>query len=399
MERPTVLLALAGAATHYLGALDRAGFNVVHDADQGLAVGATVDVAVLDCDADPAVIKQIHAFLHGAKPTPTLLLVGDEPPDFTDESWATDELALKPLSADSLVYRLQALLIRSGHSLSDETSLLSGEDAAGGAIGEGRTISVFAPKGGVGKTTIAVNMAVALREQTRERVLLLDADVGVGNVTSVLQVPASLGLVDLADSDPSEWSDAAFEHATSTHAASGVRVLTWGNEPGDAVRVSVDLLLAALKWGRAHHDYVIVDNHPGYDDRTMAMLTVCGEIFLVVTPEVGPIRNSSQFLDLARQVGLGSAVRVIVNRANHGVATRDISQALGLPISATIVSNGPMAVIAANEGTPIITKFPKDRISTDLHNVARLVTRQLAVEAPATTRRWRLPFVSRASNA
>ena len=400
MERPTVLLALAGDAITYLGALDRAGFNVVHDAaDEELATGATYDLAVLDCDADPAMIKQIHAFLHGAKPTPTLLLVGDEPSDFTDETWATDELALKPLSADALVYRLQALLIRSGHGLSDDPSLQSGDDAATGTIGEGRAISVFAPKGGVGKTTIAVNMAVALREQTRERVLLLDADVGVGNVTSVLQVPASMGLVDLADSDPSEWTDAAFEQITSTHAASGVRVLTWGTEPGDAVRVSVDLLLAALKWGRAHHAYVIVDNHPGYDDRTMAMLTVSSEIYLVVTPEVGPIRNSSQFLDLARQVGLGDVVRVIVNRANHGVSTRDIAQSLGLPISATVVSNGPRAVIAANEGMPIITKFPKERISTDLHNIARLVTRQQAAEAPTTSRRWRLPFASRASHA
>jgi pilus assembly protein CpaE len=398
MERPTVLLALAGDATRYLSALDRAGFDVVHDADLGLAPGTTFDLAVLDCDAAPEVVKQIHDFLHGAKPTPTLLLVGDEPPDFMDESWATDELALKPLSADSIVYRLQALLIRSGHGLSEETALLSGDDA-GGAIGEGRAISIFAPKGGVGKTTIAVNMAVALREQTRERVLLLDADVGVGNVTSVLQVPASMGLVDLADSDPSEWTDAAFEQITSTHPGSGVRVLTWGTEPGDAVRVSVDLLLAALKWGRSHHAYVVVDNHPGYDDRTMAMLTVSSEIYLVVTPEVGPIRNSSQFLDLARQVGLGDVVRVIVNRANHGVSTRDIAQSLGLPIAATVVSNGPRAVIAANEGTPIITKFPREKISTDLHNIARLVTRQQAVEAPTTARRWRLPFASRASHA
>jgi pilus assembly protein CpaE len=163
--------------------------------------------------------------------------------------------------------------------------------------------------------------------------------------------------------------------------------------------VSVDLLLAALKWGRSHHAYVVVDNHPGYDDRTMAMLTVSSEIYLVVTPEVGPIRNSSQFLDLARQVGLGDVVRVIVNRANHGVSTRDIAQSLGLPIAATVVSNGPRAVIAANEGTPIITKFPREKISTDLHNIARLVTRQQAVEAPTTARRWRLPFASRASHA
>jgi pilus assembly protein CpaE len=400
MERPTVLLALAADTADYTTALDRAGFTVVHEfAGEQLASGSTFDLAVLDCDADPALIKEIHAFLQGEKTTPTLLLLGDDSPDFTDASWASDELALKPLAADALVYRLQALLIRSGRQLSGESSNATSDDDGTQAIGEGRAISIFAPKGGVGKTTIAVNVAVGLREQTRERVLLLDADVGVGNVTSVLQVPSTMGLVDLADSDPSEWTDAAFEHATATHAGSGLRVLTWGNQPGDSERVTVDLLLAALKWARSHHAYVIVDNHPGYDDRTMAMLTVSNEIFLVVTPEVGPIRNSSQFLDLARQVGLGDVVRVIANRANHGVGMSDMAQSLGLPISATIVSNGPKAVVAANEGTPIITKFPKERISTDLHNVVRLVTRQAEVPTRAATRRWRLPFASRASNA
>ena len=398
MERPTVLLALEEDASHYASALERAGFEVVHeDLDDRLTDGTVFDLAVLDCDLDASLIRQIHAAVHATGSPPTLLLFGEDAPDFMDEpSFAHDELALKPLPADALVYRLQALLIRSGRQLS-ETTAATGDDSQ--TIGEGRAISVFAPKGGVGKTTVAVNVAVALREQTRERVLLLDADVGVGNVTSVLQVPSTMGLVDLADSDPSEWTDAAFEHATATHRDSGLRVLTWGNEPGDSERITVDLLIAALKWARSRHAYVVVDNHPGYDDRTMAMLTVANEIFLVVTPEVGPIRNSSQFLDLARQVGLRDIVRVIVNRANHGVSLPDMAQSLGLPISATIVSNGPKAVVAANEGTPIITKFPREKISTDLHNVARLVTQQAAVPAQAPARRWRLPFASRASNA
>jgi MinD-like ATPase involved in chromosome partitioning or flagellar assembly len=160
-----------------------------------------------------------------------------------------------------------------------------------------------------------------------------------------------------------------------------VRVLTWGTDPAESERVSVDLLLAASAGRATITRYVIVDNHPGYDDRTMAMLAVANEIFLVVTPEVGAIRNSSQFLELARELGLANGIRVIVNRANHGIRMADMETSLGLPVSATVVSNGPKAVIASNEGKPIVTKFPREKISDDLHGVARLISHP---EAPVT---------------
>ncbi|MGH2455665.1 MAG: AAA family ATPase [Candidatus Limnocylindria bacterium] len=406
MERPTVLLALADAPDAYVHALTRAGFEPITDvaaAGRRLDGGAPLDLAVLDCDLPATHAGALYEALHAVPAVPTLLLFGDEIPVFATEhvAGAIDEYGVKPTPSDALVYRLQALLIRSGRVMpTDNGTWAEATTEDGATIGEGHVVSIFAPKGGVGKTTVAVNMAVALREQTRSRVLLFDADIGVGNVTSVLAAPYRMGLADLADSPPSEWTDAAFEQAATTHEASGVRVLTWGNDPGESERVTVDLLLAALRWAKAHHSFVVVDTHPGYDDRTMAMLTLASEIFLVVTPEVGAIRNSSQFLHLAREVGLRDTVRVVVNRANHGVSTSDIAAALGLPVSATVVSNGPKAVMASNEGVPVISKFPRERISTDLHGVARLVTAGAAPEPATLARRpWWAALVSRTSNA
>ncbi len=76
---------------------------------------------------------------------------------------------------------------------------------------------------------------------------------------------------------------------------------------------------------------IIVDTHPGYDDRTVAMLSVANEILLTVTPEVGPLRNSAQFLQLAHELGIDDTIRVVANRANHGVAIGDMEGALGPP--------------------------------------------------------------------
>ena len=402
MERPTVLLAVEGEFESYMDALGRAGFDPL-SFDGGGTPSGVFDLAVLDCDRGDDAATALYVALHAAG-VPVLLLIGagnDLPPGLGASS---DDLALKPMPADALVFRLQALLIRTGRHLPTESGEWASSESLSAApiAGEGHVVSVFAPKGGVGKTTVAVNVAVALRQQTRAEVCLFDADVGVGNVTSVLDVPYRHGLADLSDSPPEEWTDAAFEQTVSTHPASGVRVLTWGTDPAESERVSVDLLLAALRWARNHHSYVIVDNHPGYDDRTMAMLAVSNEIFLVLTPEVGALRNSAQFLELARELGLGNVVRVIVNRANHGIRLEDMASSLGLPVSATIVSSGPKAVIASNEGTPIVTKFPRDKIADDLHRVARLISQPdvVSVKAPsAATRKWWTRFGTRTSNA
>ena len=405
MERPTILLAVAEDGEAYVDALRRAGFEPISVDPGEVQTFPHVDMGVLDCDLPPEVVTAIYQQLHDANVSTTLLLVSASTDLPAGVGGSRDEVALKPIPPDALVYRLQALLIRTGRHLPTESGAWATDESLSSApiAGEGHVVSVFAPKGGVGKTTVAVNMAVALRQQTRSEVLLFDADVGVGNVTAVLDVPYRMGLADLADSPQEEWTDAAFDQIVATHPDSGVRVLTWGTDPAESERVTVDLLLAALRWARDHHSYVIVDNHPGYADRTMAMLAVSNEIFLVVTPEVGALRNSAQFLELARELGFGNVVRVIVNRANHGIRSQDMAKTLGLPISATIVSNGPKAVISSNEGRPIVLKFPREKMSDDLHAVARLISDPEPMSTGPTSERakraWWTRFGTRTSEA
>lgn len=394
MDRPGVLLSLVDDRTAVAAALEAAGLEPIDVplkawlAETSPIDGQRPDVAVLDCDGDPAAVKAAYGRLHDGQAVPTLLLFGNDVPSLGRRSsdGINDEYVRKPVPAEALVFRTQAMLIRSGRQLSASWS--SQDAGESPVVGEGHVIAVFAPKGGVGKTTVAVNLSAALREQTRGSVLLLDADVGTGNVTSFLAVPDRVGLADLAND---EWTDAGFEQAVSIHPATGMGVLSWGNDPGQSELVKADLLLAATRWASRHYNYVVIDTHPDYEDRTMAMLTVASDILLVVTPEIGPMRNSAQFLALAREVGLISRVKVVVNRANHGIQMAQVAEALGVPVSATIVSNGPKAVIASNEGIPLVVRFPREQIAGDLHAVARLINQPAA--APATTARqpraWR----------
>jgi pilus assembly protein CpaE len=388
MERPRVLLAAHDDAADIAQALVRAGFEVIGSEEAfeaAIVAGHRPEFAIIDADLSPSIVRRVHRRLNDSGPVSTLILLGDEAGELDDVWQVSDEFVVKPVLSDVLVYRLQALLIRAGGPVAPspattietegETDTPTATPVMIGAHdpATARVVAVFAPKGGVGKTTISVNLAVALRMQTRQRVLLLDADAGVGNVTAVIDVPAKRGLADMADSQPEYWNDDAFGSLIVTHEPSGLDVLTWGFEPADAERIGPDLMIAAVRWARQHYDLVIVDTHPGYDDRTVAMLSVANEILLTVTPEVGPLRNSAQFLQLAHELGIDDTIRVVANRANHGVAIRDMESALGRPVIATIVSAGATAVMAANSGTPLVLRFPKERITADIHRLARVV--------------------------
>jgi hypothetical protein len=191
MERPTILLAVGRDADAHIDALRRAGFEPLPFDAANPGAAPSAELGVIDCDLSPDVVGRLYVHLHNGTVTPTLLLVGENTNLPEGIGGAGDEVAVKPLPPEALVYRLQALLIRTGRHLPVESGEWASEEGLSGApiAGEGHVVSVFAPKGGVGKTTIAVNMAVALRQQTRAEVLLFDADVGVGNVTSVLDVP------------------------------------------------------------------------------------------------------------------------------------------------------------------------------------------------------------------
>lgn len=399
MERPRVLLAALDEASSIADALARAGFEVLDNEEAfetALADGRPPELAVIDADLNPLIVRRVHRKVSELGPVPSVILLGDEAGALDDLWQVSDEFALKPVTPDALVYRLQALLIRSGSesapSVDPEQQVIGAHDAA-----NARVIAVFAPKGGVGKTTVAVNLAVALRVQTRQRVLLFDADAGVGNVTAVIDVPARRGFSDIADSPPEAWVDEAFRSMVITHEESGLDVVTWGFEPGDAERIGPDLLIAAVRWARQHYDLIIVDTHPGYDDRTVAMLSIADEILLTVTPEVGPLRNSAQFLNLAHELGIDDRIKVVANRANHGVKVRDMASALGRPVMATIVSSGATAVMAANAGTPLVLRFPRERITHDMHRLARIVAGLEAVPSQERERRrWSFSALLRA---
>ncbi|MDQ2674044.1 MAG: hypothetical protein M3Y40_05260, partial [Chloroflexota bacterium] len=140
MERPKILLAVDTAAESYAEALSRAGFEPLVADPSALA---SHDMAVVDCDLDAGSVSTLYrAVRSDAATTPVLLLVSADT-ELPDGVGGTgDEVALKPLPADALVYRLQAMLIRTGRHIPTESGAWASDESLSSApiAGEGHVV-------------------------------------------------------------------------------------------------------------------------------------------------------------------------------------------------------------------------------------------------------------------
>ncbi len=228
---------------------------------------------------------------------------------------------------------------------------------------------VYAPKGGVGKTTIAFNLAVALG-QGGTRTALVDGSLQFGDLRSLLRVPADApSILDLptdriGESDLQDvlWRD-----------PSGIDILLAPPRVEMAEMVSVRDMEKALSLLRRIYDAVVVDMPSALGDIPLALLDAADTIVEIVTYDSTTIRNTLAIADAFRAIGYPpTKVRYVVNRADStgGIAAEDLARALGRVPEHTIVSDGRLVVETNNQGVPFVLASPDAQISRDVAALA-----------------------------
>ncbi len=232
-----------------------------------------------------------------------------------------------------------------------------------------KLIVVYAPKGGVGKTTVAFNLAVALG-QAGTRTALVDGSLQFGDLRSLLRVPADApSILDLptdriGESDLQDvlWRD-----------PSGIDILLAPPRVEMAEMVSVRDVEKALSLLRRLYGAVVVDMPSALGDVPLALLDAADTILEIVTYDSTTIRNTLAIAEAFRAIGYpATKVRYVVNRADSmgGITAEELARALGRVPEHSIVSDGMLVVQANNEGLPFVLANPDAQISRDIARLA-----------------------------
>jgi pilus assembly protein CpaE len=261
----------------------------------------------------------------------------------------------------------------------------------------GRVILVFSPKGGVGCTLVACNIAIALARSTKKRVALVDYSLQFGTIATLLNLQSIHNLSELVphpeDIDSTILQDVMVQHA------SGVRVLLPPSTLEQVESITTESLVHILEGLRSHFDYVVVDTWHAVEDATLAMMELADNLLLVTTPEVPALSTARRFLDMLKNYPqLRHKPQLVVNRhpSKGGVDLREIEQSIGLQPVATIPSDGAVMTLAINEGVPVLQRNISSVTVRNLSALAdTLAVRGDLVPTPSTNGAGRLFGLSR----
>jgi pilus assembly protein CpaE len=263
---------------------------------------------------------------------------------------------VKPFGADELADCIQKAWER-------ESVRRAKVPAAHGSKPDGQVIAVFSPKGGVGKTTLAVNLAAVLATERKAKVCVVDLSLQFGDVCVFLGLVPRRTLSDLVSESTLEAK--VMEPYFMQHPA-GIKVLPAPISPEYAEYVVPDHITRILTVCRTLFDYVIVDMAASFADTALATLDAADKVLLLGNMDMASLKNMKISLELMQRLGYSrEKVFLILNQAgyDYGIRFGDLEAALSRKVDFYIHHDDIPAMLSANRGTPIVLDQPDSKLA------------------------------------
>lgn len=327
------------------------------------------DVLLIDRPLDQAE-QVLQAVTHAAPQTACIALLARQDMAAVRRLAAAGahDLLLKPVAQTALLASMRQVMQRERTRRRDDQTAASAQPAAPSG---GSAILVLGSKGGVGTTTIATNLAVALRRVTDRPVALADFSPQFGDLGVLLNLWSRQTLYDLTQ-QPGPINDALLDQTLVLH-KSGVDVLLAPDEPGLRAGLSDAQVTMVVQALRARYAYIVIDGGSLLDPVCAMLLRLVDRVLVVATPEVPALKNARQTLDyLADQGLLDEQVSLVINRfpSIKGIKLHDIQQHVGHPVRANLPSDGQAVTYAVNTGVPVLESYPQSWIAQSLLRLA-----------------------------
>lgn len=311
-----------------------------------------------------------------------IMVTSEERVDFLQKAMSAGAqgYVLKPFAKGQQLFQT----IREVHSRSATRRILSQTtDGAPSVNGFrphiGKRIVVLGAKGGVGSTTVAVNLSLLLHQQTNAAVALVDADFLAGDAVLHFNVSSQRTILDLVPHI--ESLDSRLIEQVLVKPDQRVHVLARPTNPEQAEALTAEHVHTVLGSLAQMYEHVVIDVAPTYDDRMLSVLDLADVYIIVLTPHLGTLRSARHFLHIARTLGYASdRMCFVLNRATRlaGLSLADVTQLLDTREVIQVPSGGAAVSQALNEGRPLVAFLPQSPVSRGLQLVSQEVGRRIA---------------------
>ena len=335
--------------------------------------GRPFDVVVVGPGVDGEHLLQEAARLEHANPHASILLVVEQHLEPTDLHRALEVGVRGVVTPDTADEELEQLLRRAASAASRRR----GSPGAGSPDDghHARTIVLVSPKGGAGKTMLAVNLAAALATTPGTTAALVDLDIAFGDAASALGLVPEYTFASISDAPAVD--NLALKVFLTPHPQTGLFTLCAPDDPADADRISPRLAAEVVRELATEFSHVVVDTPAGVSEHTLAVLESATDVLLVCTMDVASVRSLRKAVDALDELGHTTARRTFVlNRAPSrvGLSVEDIERTVGLPVSTTIPSHRTVPT-TMNQGAPLVDTAVRSPVRSGLLEVRdRFVT-------------------------